>query len=151
MTHNLAIVLCVIRITASPFEKGTNGEAVSFGHCIVCHSNYTQYNGHLKKDKWGSCNSNDTQYNGQMKRDKCIEAVIRMTASIQWPNEKVIRMGKLSPFVPFHLAIVLCVIRITAINGHLKKDKFGHCIVCHSNDSFPICPFSWPLYCVSFE
>ena len=40
--------------------------------------NDTQYNGQMKKDKWGSCNSNDTiqwpihdtQYNGQMKKDK---------------------------------------------------------------------------------
>ena len=43
-----------------------------------CNLNDTQYNGQMKKDKWGSCNSNDTQYNGQMKRTNG-EVVIRMT------------------------------------------------------------------------
>jgi hypothetical protein len=32
-----------------------------------------------------------------------------------------------SPFVAFHLAIVLCVIRITQYNGQMKRDKWGSC------------------------
>ena len=33
-------------------------------------NNDIQYNGKMKRDKWGSCNLNDTQYNGQMKKYK---------------------------------------------------------------------------------
>ena len=48
--------------------------------------NDTQYNGQMKRDKWGSCNSNDTQYNGQMKKDKWGSCNSNDTQ--QWSNEK---------------------------------------------------------------
>jgi hypothetical protein len=55
---HLAIVLCVIQITASSF--------VPFHLAIIlCVIRITAYG-----EAVGSCNLNDTQYNGQMKKDK---------------------------------------------------------------------------------
>ena len=114
-----------------------------------CNSNDTQYWPN-EKGHWGSCNSNDPQYNPNEKEHlgklyytqynspfvpNChLDTLYCVSFELQlphlslfiWPLYCVSFELQLPHLSLFNLAIVLCVIRITASNGQMKR-HWGNC------------------------